>query len=79
VNQLYALSIPVASSGEGVLTIYSTRWARVRVNGHGVGETPVELRIGAGRHRVRAERNGQRAAEHVVTVRAGARTTLRIP
>jgi hypothetical protein len=46
------------------------------VNGHLAGDTPLELRLPAGRHRVRIERSGKPAVEAVVTVRAGARTRL---
>jgi hypothetical protein len=51
-------------------------WGLLRVNGHAVGETPQEVRLPAGRHRVRIERKGQRPVEVVVTVKAGARTKL---
>ena len=41
-----------------------------------LGDTPQEMRLPAGRHRVRIERNGQRTVDELVTVRAGARTKL---
>jgi hypothetical protein len=49
-------------------------WGTVSVNGRAVGDTPQEMRLPAGRHRVRIERTGRRAVEEIVTVRAGART-----
>jgi hypothetical protein len=48
----------------------------VSVNGHAVGDTPQEMRLPAGRHRVRIERAGRHPVDELVTVRAGARTKL---
>jgi hypothetical protein len=46
------------------------------VDGRAVGETPQELRLAAGRHRVRIERKGRPPVDVVVTVKAGRRTKL---
>jgi serine/threonine-protein kinase len=73
---LGALELPSPASGEGLLGVNATPWGRVRVNGHLAGDTPLEVRLPAGRHRVRIERNGRPPVEAVVTVRAGARTRL---
>jgi hypothetical protein len=51
-------------------------WGKVVVNGFDLGESPQELRIRAGRHRVRVDRRNQRGTETVVTVVAGHRTQL---
>jgi hypothetical protein len=47
----------------------------VTVDGVSHGEAPVELRLPAGKHRVRVQGPNPRPAEESVTVRAGERTT----
>jgi len=74
--ELGALPVPSASSGEGLLSVNATPWGLLRVDGNAVGDTPQEIRLPAGRHRVRVERKGQRPVDVVVTVKAGARTML---
>jgi serine/threonine-protein kinase len=74
--ELNALRLPPRASGQGILSVNAVPWGIVRVNGFAVGETPQEMRLPAGRHRVRIERSGQRAVEEVVAVKAGARTML---
>jgi hypothetical protein len=56
--------------------VNATPWGLLHVNGHAVGDTPRELRLPSGRHRVRIERKGQPAVDEVVAVKAGARTKL---
>jgi serine/threonine-protein kinase len=76
VHGLNALAVPPRDSGDGILSVNAIPWGTVSVNGHAVGDTPQEMRLPAGRHRVRIERTGRRTVEEVVTVRAGARTKL---
>jgi len=76
VHGLNALAVPARASGDGILSVNAMPWGTVSVNGHAVGDTPQEMRLPAGRHRVRIDRKGQRAVDEVVTVRAGARTKL---
>jgi hypothetical protein len=76
VPELNALAVPRRASGQGILSVNATPWGLVRVNGFAVGETPQEIRLPAGAHRVRIERKGQRTVEETVAVKAGARTML---
>jgi hypothetical protein len=49
-------------------------WGHVFVNGDRVGmETPISVRLPAGRYRLRVEHPTKGAEEHVVTIRAGKR------
>jgi serine/threonine-protein kinase len=76
VHGLNALAVPPRASGDGILSVNAIPWGTVSVNGHPLGDTPQEMRLPAGRHRVRIERKGHRTVEELVTVRAGARTKL---
>ena len=71
-----ALPVPSASSGQGVLSVQATPWGTVRVNGHEVGDTPQSIRLPAGAHRVRIERNGRKITDELVSVKAGKRTKI---
>jgi hypothetical protein len=75
-RKLNALRVPPRGSGEGILFVNATPWGLLRVNGHLVGDTPREVRLPAGNHRVRIERKGQRPVDELVLVRPGARTKL---
>ena len=75
-RELNALRVPPRASGQGILSVNAIPWGFVRVNGHAVGDTPQELRLPAGRHRVRIERKGHRSIDELVTVKPGARTKL---
>ena len=74
-DALYQLPVPAAASGEGILSINPTRWGKVSVNGHSVGDSPKEVRLPAGRHTVWIDRGGRRRIESV-TVKAGSRTQI---
>jgi len=76
VHALGRLRTPRADSGEGILSVNATPWGTVVVDGVVLGESPQEVRLRAGRHRVRVDRKGQRGLEAVVTVAAGRRATL---
>jgi serine/threonine-protein kinase len=73
---LNAIAVPPRASGEGVLSVNAIPWGTVSVNGHAIGDTPQEMRLPAGRHRIRIERKGRHTVDELVTVRAGARTKL---
>jgi serine/threonine-protein kinase len=68
---------PSPPAGEGFLKIIAVPYGSVTVDGRAVGDSPVELRLPAGTHRVRVK--GPRAVERDVTVRAGERVTETIP
>ena len=70
------MAIPAATSREGILLVNATPWATVYVNGTRVGDTPQQVRLRAGRHRVRLERPNQRGVEADVTVVAGVRVSF---
>jgi PEGA domain len=56
--------------------VNATPWGTVVVDGVALGDSPQEMRVRAGRHRVRVDRKGQRGPESVVTVPAGRRTQV---
>jgi ferric-dicitrate binding protein FerR (iron transport regulator) len=70
------LAIPPEASGQGILFVNATPWGTVFVNGFDVGETPQQVRLPAGRHRVRVARPNQRGVETEVTVEAGQRVSF---
>jgi serine/threonine-protein kinase len=72
-TELNSIRTPPASSGDGVLTVVATPWAQVAVDGRDIGETPRELRLGAGLYRVRASHPVLGIREHSVTIKAGKR------
>jgi hypothetical protein len=76
VSGFRVLPIPPRASGEGILSVNAVPWGRVLLNGHAVADTPVDLRLRAGRYRVRIERRAAPPAEQLVTVKPGARTTF---
>jgi hypothetical protein len=53
--------------------VVATPWAQVAVDGRDIGETPRELRLGAGLYRVRASHPVLGIREHSVTIKAGKR------
>jgi hypothetical protein len=65
--------VPGASSGEGILAVNAQPWATVFVDGERLGDTPLELRVPAGRYRVRIAHESYGQVERTVRVRAGAR------
>lgn len=76
VHGLNRLQTPPAASGEGILAVNASPWGAVIVNGVPLGETPREVRLPAGSHRVRIERPNRPSVEEDVTVEAGRRTKL---
>lgn len=67
----------LAGRGEGLMRVHVVPWAVVRVDGVLVGETPQELRLRAGTHRLRAEHPALGAAEVEVVVEPGSRQLWR--
>jgi len=66
-----------AARGEGVVRVHVVPWAVVQVDGRSVGETPQELRLGAGLHRLRVEHPALGAAELELDVAPGRRQLWR--
>jgi hypothetical protein len=54
-------------------------WGEVTIDGKRVGDSPVEVRLLAGPHRLRVDVRGQRGTERIVTVEAGRRTSFPPP
>jgi serine/threonine-protein kinase len=73
-GELDSLPLPAANSGDGLLAVEASPWAEVSVDGVPLGETPREVQLAAGPHRVRAVHPDLGAREATVTVRAGQRT-----
>jgi serine/threonine-protein kinase len=73
-HRLFGLPLPPIASGEGLLSVNVTPWASLSVNGVAVGETPREVRLPAGRYRVRVEHPHRGRAEAIVVVESGRRT-----
>jgi serine/threonine-protein kinase len=71
-----ALPAPPAGSGEGILFVNAEPWAWVEVGAARLGDTPLEIRLPAGRHPVRLVGADGRAVERTVEVRAGERQDL---
>ena len=72
-NRLFALSVPAPGSGEGILSLNATPWATVYVEGRRIGDTPRELRLPAGRYRVRLVHPTLGEVEQSIEVSPGAR------
>jgi tRNA A-37 threonylcarbamoyl transferase component Bud32 len=73
--RLNGLVVPPASSGHGVLGVNAVPWGTVFVNGVRVGETPLDVRLPAGRYRVRVE-HPKGADTRVIDVAPGRRTQV---
>jgi len=71
--ELNSIPTPSATSGDGVLAVVATPWAEVAIDGKEIGETPREVRLGAGTYRVRAMHPALGAREQTVTIRPGKR------
>jgi serine/threonine protein kinase len=66
-----------AALGAGLVRVHATPWATVSADGTRIGETPRDLRLGAGSHRLRAEHPTLGAAELTLTVEPGRRLLWR--
>jgi serine/threonine-protein kinase len=67
-------TLPAPRSGEGILSVNATPWASLVVDGRRVGDTPRELRLPAGPHRVRVDHPRLGAVEATLEIVAGRRT-----
>jgi len=72
-EELNSIPTPSAGSGDGVLSVNATPWADLWVDGSKIGETPREMRLGAGTYRLRATHPKLGSREITVTVQAGKR------
>ncbi len=74
-GELNVVATPSASSGDGVLAVVATPWGEVFVDGKAVGETPREMRLGAGSYRVKVRHPQLGTREQVVSIVPGKRRT----
>jgi len=70
---LNSIPTPASASGDGVLAVVAVPWALVTIDGQEVGETPREVRLGAGSYRIRAKHPELGMREETVKVAAGQR------
>jgi hypothetical protein len=68
------MAAPARESGEGLLSVNATPWATLVVDGRSVGDTPREVRLPAGPHRVRVDHPRLGTVEATVEIVAGRRT-----
>jgi len=67
----------LSGQGDGLVRVHVVPWAVVRVDGVPVGETPQELRLRAGSHRLRVEHPALGIAELELVVEPGRRQLWR--
>jgi hypothetical protein len=72
-EELNSIATPSAQSGDGVLSVIATPWAEVYVDGSKIGETPREIRLGAGTYRLRATNPNLGTRETTIVIQAGKR------
>jgi hypothetical protein len=72
--ELNSLPLPATDSGQGLLALEASPWAHLSVDGQELGESPREVQLRAGTHRVRAVHPQLGVREARVTVEAGHRT-----
>ena len=75
-DALEALELPPASSGEGILFVNATPWAEIHLDGRPEGYTPREMRLVAGRHRLKLVHPTRGTVEKVADVRPGERVRV---
>ena len=78
-DALEGLELPPASSGEGILFVNAQPWAEIQLDGRVEGYTPRELRLAAGRHRLKLVHPTRGTVERDAEVRAGERLRVEIP
>jgi serine/threonine-protein kinase len=78
-DALEGLEIPAAATGEGILFVNAQPWAEIHLDGRVEGYTPREMRLSAGRHRLRLVHPTRGTVERVAEVRAGERLRVEIP
>jgi serine/threonine protein kinase len=72
-GELNSVSTPPAGTGDGVLVLEASPWAEMSLDGTPLGETPREVRIGAGTYVIRAVHPELGEKRDRVTVRPGER------
>lgn len=75
-DRLGGLTVPDPASGEGILFVNTVPWAEVAVDGQVAGDTPREMRLRAGSHRLRLSHPTLGAVDQTVLVRAGERVRV---
>jgi serine/threonine-protein kinase len=75
---LSVLKLPGAASGQGLLVLIANPWGTVYVDGKELGETPRELRVGAGYYRVKIVHPNKGTREERVVVHAGQRAMCKV-
>ncbi len=75
-EELNSIPVPPAASGDGVLAVIATPWAIVEIDGREVGETPREIRLGAGSYRLKTSHPTLGTREDTVRVAAGKRVVF---
>jgi hypothetical protein len=78
-DALEGLELPPAATGEGILFVNAQPWAEIHLDGRVEGYTPREMRLAAGRHRLRLVHPTRGTVERVAEVRAGERLRVEIP
>ncbi len=78
-DALEGLELPPASSGEGILFVNAVPWAEIQLDGRVEGYTPREMRLAAGRHRLRFVHPTRGTVERDADVRAGERLRVEVP
>ena len=78
-DALEGLEVPPAATGEGILFVNALPWAEIHLDGRVEGYTPREMRLAAGRHRLRLVHPTRGTVERVAEVRAGERLRVEIP
>ncbi|MEY2668676.1 MAG: hypothetical protein RJA59_1314 [Pseudomonadota bacterium] len=78
-DALEGLELPPAATGEGILFVNAQPWAEIHLDGRAEGYTPREMRLAAGRHRLRLVHPTRGTVERVAEVRAGERLRVEIP
>jgi serine/threonine-protein kinase len=72
-GDLNSIPTPGAKSGDGVLAVVASPWAEVSIDGKEIGETPREIRLGAGSYRVRVTHPALGTREQNVVIQPGRR------
>jgi tRNA A-37 threonylcarbamoyl transferase component Bud32 len=78
-DSLEGLEVPPASTGEGLLFVNASPWAEIHLDGRAEGYTPREMRLAAGRHRLKLVHPSRGSVERDAVVRAGERLRVEVP
>jgi serine/threonine-protein kinase len=78
-DALEGLELPPATTGQGLLFVNAIPWAEIQLDGRVEGYTPREMRLAAGRHRLRLVHPTRGTVERDAEVRAGERLRVEVP